>query len=371
MASIYIHIPFCHHKCIYCSFYSVALKFDMDLYVSCLVKEIEHKKDLIHQDIRTLYFGGGTPSLLSIGQVERIFTSIKDTYNIYNVEEVTFEINSENSDIDYLKSLKKLGINRLSIGVESFDDNDLKLLNRSHTSYQAKSAVENACKAGFDNISVDLISNLPFSSFEKWKKNLDIAVNYGIKHLSCYTLMIEEGTMMQKLLDKGKYSPVSEENAIKEMDYTMEFLDKNGYVHYETSSYAKQGFESKHNMAYWTFQPYLGFGAGAHSYYNNRREWNVNDVYLYCNSVVKDDWQVIENHEYLSEKDRYNEYIMLSVRMDKGINVQYVKTEFCEYFDYFMQKLSNMIENGYFNKDLSLTVKGWHLQDTVILNMAL
>ena len=369
MSSLYIHIPFCHHKCIYCAFYSVAQKVDKDFYVDCLVKELQKRKDFIANSLQTIYFGGGTPSLLSIRQTEKILENIEKIYNIYNVEETTFEINAENADEDYLKSLKSLGINRLSIGIESFDDEDLRFLNRSHNSFQAKAAIENAFKAGFDNISVDLISNLPFSSFEKWKKNLQTAVNYDIKHISCYTLMIEEGTMLEKMIQKGKYSLISEKRALEEFDFTMEFLDKYDFQHYETSSYAKDGYQSKHNMAYWTFQSYLGLGAAAHSYNGRVRMWNESDVLSYMQRIANDNFMEYPKQETLSLSDCYEEYIMLSARMNKGLNKQYVKDNFPTFFEDFERKCEKMISQNYLNTDLSLTQKGWHLQDTLILNL--
>ena len=238
MSSLYLHIPFCHHKCVYCGFYSTARYIDRDLYTESLLKELHTRKDFIDNSLQTIYFGGGTPSLLSLQQAEKILTGIENVYDLSNVTEITFEINAENADADYLKGLKRLGINRLSIGIESFDDEDLRHLNRSHTSFQAETAIKNAVNAGYENISIDLISNLPFSCFEKWKKNLDIFISYNLPHISCYTLMIEQGTMLEKLIQNKKYFPVSEEYALKEFDYTMNVLKKNGYIHYETSSYA-------------------------------------------------------------------------------------------------------------------------------------
>ncbi len=362
MSSLYIHIPFCHHKCLYCSFYSVAQKYDTNLYVERLIKELCERQNFIDNNLQTIYFGGGTPSLLSLTQIEKILLAIENTYSISNVKETTFEINPENADKEYLIGLKNLGINRLSIGIESFDAEDLRLLNRSHTSLQAKQSIENAINTGFENISIDLICNLPFSSFEKWKNNLQTFINYDLTHISCYTLMIETGTMLEKLIQKGKYNPVSEEYAIKEFDYTMQTLEKHNYLHYETSSYAKHGYKSQHNLTYWTFQPYLGIGAGAHSYNGKVRQWNKNDINGYFIGNIL-------QSENLTTLDKYHEYIMLSARMQNGLNKSYVQNHFPEFYNKFSINCNSMIQQGFLNNDLSLTSKGWHLQDTLILEL--
>lgn len=365
MASLYIHIPFCHHKCIYCDFYSIAQNVDKDLYINNLLLELEDKKDFLESKPTTIYFGGGTPSLLTIKQVDRILKGIDQILGLEDVREITFETNPEDSKEIYLRDLKSLGINRLSIGVESFDDRDLRLLNRSHNSLTAKASIENALKVGFENISIDLISNLPFSSFETWKQNLQTFALFDLPHISSYTLMIEEGTMLYQLIKKGKYQPISEQEAIRQLDYTISFLEDKGYTHYETSSYAKQGFESKHNLAYWTFQSYLGIGVAAHSYKENIRIWNENDITAY----LKDSYHSISKQEKLSLLEQFEEYVLLSARMQKGLSLKAVKDKFPTYYEGFRVNCEKMISEGFLNNDLSLTLKGWHLQDTLILNL--
>ncbi|MBO6118205.1 MAG: radical SAM family heme chaperone HemW [Bacteroidales bacterium] len=370
MASLYFHIPFCRHKCIYCSFFSTPLSYDKDLYTDCLIKELTLRKDFIDKNIETIYFGGGTPSLLPIKNVEKIFNCIERNFNISDVKEVTFEINPENADKNYLQSLKTVGINRLSIGIESFDKEDLRYLNRSHTSEESFMSVENALSVGYSNISIDLISNLPFSSFDKWKRNLDEFLKFDLPHISCYTLMIEEGTMLKKLVDKGKYSPVSEQRAVEEADYTIDTLESHGYKHYETSSFAKDGFVSMHNTAYWTFKPYLGVGAGAHSFDTLCRTWNENDIKAYTDRIISNQADAVFQKEILTAKDKYNEYVMLSARMSCGPDPAYVKKHFSQYYGHFVKQVNKLIAQNLLNKDCSLTRSGWHLQDALILELA-
>jgi len=390
MSSLYIHIPFCHHKCIYCDFYSIAQRVDKDLYINSLLVELEEKKTFLNEKLQTIYFGGGTPSLLTLTQVEKILDKIKKIYDLSDIEEITFEINPEDAKKDYVKGLKDLGINRLSIGIESFDEEDLRFLNRSHTSVMARKSIENALQTDFENISIDLISNLPFSSMEKWQNNLDIFLAYNLPHISCYTLMIEENTMLYKLIQKGKYQPISEQESILQLDYTMSFLQEHNYIHYETSSYSKAGFQSKHNSTYWTFKQYLGIGAGAHSYKENIRMWNENDVFAYMDYYMnkyhnnnylggnkdetksihhKQQYKGFSKKEILSTQEQFEEYVMLSARMQNGLSLRVVEDRFPLYVDTFRNNCKKMIDSGLLNKDLSLTSIGWHLQDTLILNL--
>ncbi len=370
MSSLYIHIPFCHHKCIYCNFYSIAQSFDKDLYVDCLVKELALKKNVIDNNLQTIYFGGGTPSLLTINQLEKILKAIHYLYTITQKAEITLEANPENCSKEYLSNLKQLGINRLSIGIESFDDKELKLLNRSHTSLQAKQAIENAKMIGYENISIDLISNLMDSTLDKWKANIETFLDYDLQHISCYTLMIEENTMLEKLIKKHKYLPLDEDLSLKQFDLTMNLLEKNSFIHYETSSYSKKGYQSKHNLVYWTFKDYLGIGAAAHSYYNNQRMWNEDNVKLYVNRIKNSYTNTYYQKEILRPIDNYNEYIMLSVRMQGGLKPSYVKENFPNHYEIFLQRLKVLIKDNFFDKDLNLTQKGWHLQDKLIVYLA-
>lgn len=374
MLSLYIHIPFCHHKCIYCDFYSIAQKYDFDLYTQTLIKEIENTDNIVSnvsKDVSTIYFGGGTPSILSLDNLNQIITCIEKKFNVQSDAEKTLEANPENISLDYAFGLKSLGFNRISLGVQSFDDKDLKLLNRSHNSLMAKQAILTLQQVGFKNISVDLISNLPNTTLSSWKKNLERVFFYKIPHISCYTLMREEGTMLDILLKKEKLQFISEEEQLEQMDFTMDFLAEKGYNHYETSSYAIPGFESKHNTRYWQNGEYIGFGAAAHSFVDNTRFWNESNVKEYVKRINEGNFSKEGREEKLSLKDRYNEYVMLRSRLSNGLNSEYVKDNLPEYYSYFLTKLSKIKRDGYLTLGNTLTRKGWHLQDSMILELAL
>ena len=374
MLSLYIHIPFCHHKCIYCDFYSIAQKYDFDLYTQTLIKEIENTDNIVSnvsKDVSTIYFGGGTPSILSLDNLKQIITCIEKKFDVQSDAEKTLEANPENISLDYAFGLKSLGFNRISLGVQSFDDKDLKLLNRSHNSLMAKQAILTLQQVGFKNISVDLISNLPNTTLSSWKKNLERVFFYKIPHISCYTLMREEGTMLDILLKKEKLQFISEEEQLEQMDFTMDFLAEKGYNHYETSSYAIPGFESKHNTRYWQNGEYIGFGAAAHSFVDNTRFWNESNVKEYVKRINEGNFSKKAREEKLSLKDRYNEYVMLRSRLSNGLNSEYVKDNLPEYYSYFLTKLSKIKRDGYLTLGNTLTRKGWHLQDSMILELAL
>lgn len=374
MLSLYIHIPFCHHKCIYCDFYSIAQKYDFDLYTQTLIKEIENTDNIVSnvsKDVSTIYFGGGTPSILSLDNLKQIITCIEKNFDVQSDAEKTLEANPENISLDYAFGLKSLGFNRISLGVQSFDDKDLKLLNRSHNSLMAKQAILTLQQVGFKNISVDLISNLPNTTLSSWKKNLERVFFYKIPHISCYTLMREEGTMLDILLKKEKLQFISEEEQLEQMDFTMDFLAEKGYNHYETSSYAIPGFESKHNTRYWQNGEYIGFGAAAHSFVDNTRFWNESNVKEYVKRINEGNFSKKGREEKLSLKDRYNEYVMLRSRLSNGLNSEYVKDNLPEYYSYFLTKLSKIKRDGYLTLGNILTRKGWHLQDSMILELAL
>ncbi len=377
MPSLYFHIPFCHHKCIYCDFYSVARKFDTSVYTDALIRELIYRKDFFQnmneskqkEYLDSIYFGGGTPSLLNIKDIARVFDTIHKYFALSPDCEITFEANPENINTEYVLGLKQIGINRISLGVQSFEDKDLKLLNRSHTSLLAKKAIEILMDSGLQNISIDLISNLPNTSLQGWKKNLETFLYYGLPHISCYNLMREDGTMLDKLLTKEKLFLLEEKEQIEQMKLTYEILHQNNYIHYETSSFALQGFYSRHNMAYWTFRKYLGLGAGAHSYNSKERFWNIADLYQYTERIFSDDFTSIMEKETLTNKNKYNEYVMLTARLNKGLSLNYVKKNFPEYFSYFSCQITQLIKTGFLTSELCPTQKGWLLQNNLILSL--
>lgn len=328
---LYIHIPFCHHKCTYCAFFSKATQKSKEPYIEALCREITKRKEP-QQKVRTLYFGGGTPTLLSIGQLTRITTCLRENFNLSIVEEVTIEANPENLTPEYLQGLRRLGFNRLSIGIQSFNERDLKILNRSHSAEQAIEAIRQAQKAGFSNISIDLIYGLPDQSLSMWQENLSIAKEMNLQHISCYALTVEEGTMLRQQIVLGKTVAPSEEMAITHYDALCEWARLNGFEQYEVSNFCKPGYYSRHNSRYWDRTPYLGFGPAAHSFDGNKRSWNLADIERY----IKQDAPFED--EVLSKSDAYNEYIMTALRTSKGINKGLLDTTYKEHLSKSIQK---------------------------------
>lgn len=337
---LYIHIPFCHHKCTYCAFYSRACHGVEEAYVDALCKELAMRADELHQRDcydGTLYLGGGTPSLLSIGQLKTIKNTIIQHVNIANIQESTLECNPEDLTPEYLAGLQKLQLfNRLSMGIQSFRNDDLRLLNRAHNTQQALEAVVQAQQAGFHNISVDLIYGLPDQTLQDWKDNLAIAESLNIQHLSCYALTVEQGTMLEKQIAMGRTRPADETVVLAQYNYLLEWVSQHGFIQYEISNFCRPGFRAIHNSRYWQRLPYMGIGAAAHSFHDNIRRWNVADVKQYSQGVMeasalaaysKAETGSSENktftyfsQEQLSDKDAYNETIMLGLRTTDGID---------------------------------------------------
>ncbi|MBO7101409.1 MAG: radical SAM family heme chaperone HemW [Bacteroidales bacterium] len=297
---IYIHVPFCHRKCTYCAFYSVrSSEFRVRSYVDALLREMEERKGEQAHPIRTVYFGGGTPSILPIDQLGRIVEGLHRCFDLSQVEEMTLEANPEDLNIDYLKGLRTLGFNRLSIGVQSLDDRVLRMLNRRHTAQQALDAVANAHAAGFENISVDFIYGLPdFSPFTFHLSPL-------VTHVSAYALTVEPGTALAVQVGQGRVVLPDDEEVVRQYHALHQQLEAAGFQQYEVSNYARPGFESKHNSRYWDRTPYLGLGPGAHSFDGRKRRWNNPDGTF--------------GEETLNEADAYNELLMTSLRIVRGL----------------------------------------------------
>jgi oxygen-independent coproporphyrinogen-3 oxidase len=332
MSGIYIHIPYCAQKCIYCNFYSIATKKSKDNYIKALIKEIEKRNTYLSSPIKTIYFGGGTPTCLDKEQIKEIFTCIKSNYNLAQLEEVTIEANPEDANAELLEFLLKLGFNRISYGIQSFNDQDLRILNRRHSSQTAISAIELSRKIGFSNISFDLMFNLPNMTCKTWEKNLKTAIKLSPEHISCYSLTCEEGTMLDKLIKKQSLSMPCESEVVEQFNLTDKYLSEAGFEHYEISNYCKQGFKSKHNSAYWKTEEYIGLGAAAHSFNISSRSWNPENIEQYISNIEND---IEPFTEILSAKDKYNEYIMLSLRTKEGIDSKYIENNFPQYFSYF------------------------------------
>jgi len=369
MAGIYLHIPFCKKLCFYCDFYHIISSGDNSIYLDSLINEIKIRKEYLGtESISTIYIGGGTPSVLSIKELDVILNQI---YKLYEVEkncEITIELNPDDISITYLEDLKKLKINRISIGIQSWKDSDLKMLNRRHDAAQAASALKKTLKAGFDNVTIDLIYGLPGMSIADWNSNLDISFSYDIKHLSAYHLTIEKGTVFGKMLDKGLLAEVEEEESNTLFNILIEKAESAGFIHYEISNFAKTGFFSIHNSNYWKQMSYVGFGPSAHSFNGYSRQWNFPDLKGYIKSV-NNGISFFEREE-LDSKTRFNEYIMTSLRTMWGIDLEYIEKIYeKEGYDYVINLANKFKDYGLMKQDkktLILTNQGMMISDNII-----
>ena len=372
MAGIYIHIPFCKKRCTYCDFYTeVAPQFIPSL-VDSIVKELHLRKAYIkNETIKTIYFGGGTPSILKKNEFLKIFDTI---YNLFEIEvdaEITFEANPDDLTIDYLKTISTLPFNRISIGIQSFDDTDLKRINRRHTSDEAISAVRNAQIAGFKNISIDLIYGLPFQTIDAWQKQLDVAFSLGIQHISAYGLTYEESTQLWKQREKGEFDTIDDETMNKMYELLLENVNKNGFEAYEISNFCLPGFRSKHNTSYWKNEIYIGVGPSAHSFDLESRQWNVNSIDLYVKAI--DENSNYFEKEELSLFDRYNDYVMVALRTSEGIDMEYIEMKFGhEFVLYCLQNIKTFIDSekaNYENGKIRLNSNGIQISNLIIMQL--
>lgn len=324
MAGIYIHIPFCRQACSYCNFhFSTQLKHQ-DLLVNALVRELEIRaKDWQDTQFNTVYFGGGTPSVLSITQVEKLFKSIAKHYQLASLEEFTLEANPDDITLEKLQAWKSLGIHRLSLGIQSFRDEDLQLLNRSHSNSQSFKAIELAQKAGFDKFNIDLIYGIPGLTSDAWKANLNQVAELGMQHLSAYALTVEEKTTLAYQVEIGKVSLTSDEEQAQHFKILQDWAQEKGYLHYELSNLALPGQEAIHNSNYWNNSRYLGIGPGAHGFRDNLRYQNMANNAGYLNSIAKGNLN--QEVEKLSRLDVLNEKIMTGLRLAKGLNLGLVQ----------------------------------------------
>lgn len=367
MAGIYIHIPFCNSKCAYCGFYSLPSLKLKEQFWEALKAEIVARKDYLKQrshcgldpqspsllqshhtpPINTIYFGGGTPSLLSIKEISELLQLIKETYPVAENAEITLEANPDTLSLEYLEGLRQLEVNRLSIGIQSFFDNDLKYLSRRHDSQHARQCIDWAKQAGFSNISIDLIYGLPTSNAEQWNRNLDLFFALDLPHLSAYALTLEPNAILTKQIELGKVQPVNEEDALRDYEILCQRAAENGYLHYEISNFCRRGMHSKHNASYWFGTPYIGFGPSAHSFDGTSRQWNVSSVERYCFRVPEPVEGPASEKESLSPEQQYDEYVMLRLRTHWGIDLKWLKREMGERFStYCEQHAQPLIAQG-------------------------
>lgn len=369
MAGIYLHIPFCRSICSYCDFYHIISSGDNSEYITALLNELTLRRDYLgNETVSTIYLGGGTPSLLSVRQTDSLLNSIRKTYNVEKDCEITIEINPDDITSDYLSGLMKAGVNRISLGVQSWRDPDLRLLNRRHDSAQAEKALKEIFKKGFENVTIDLIYGIPGMTVQDWSTNLDLSFSYDIKHLSAYHLTYEKGTMFWKMLEKGVISEIDEEISTVLFNMLIEKSEKAGFIHYEISNFGKAGFFSKHNINYWKQVNYIGVGPSAHSFNGYSRQWNISDVKGYMNAI--NSGKTFFEREELDTKTKFNEYIMTSLRTMWGIDLEYVENTFeKEGYDYIVNlagKFKNYGLMKYENQFLILTNQGKMISDNII-----
>ncbi len=369
-SSIYIHIPFCKHKCIYCDFYSVITETDKEKFIDSLQKEMDYysKEKYSGEGIKSIFFGGGTPSILSGREIGGILDGVRERYNLQPDCEITIECNPGTLDREKLSSYRDSGINRLSIGIQSFDDNELKFLTRIHDSKTAIETVEFAYKEGFENINVDMIFCLPNQSRETWLRNLETAMKLPIKHISAYSLILESGTILNKMVEDGKVSMRESEFDADIYEESIELLAKRGFAQYEVSNFAKEGFECKHNLAYWHHDSYLGFGPSAHSFWEGERWWNYTSLRKYIEKINKDG-NGVKGRESLAEDDLLDEYVMLALRSD-GIDLSELERRYGKiWYEKNRNFVETIISNG-FAKDekgkIKLTAKGYSICDEIL-----
>lgn len=368
MAGIYIHIPFCERKCIYCDFYSLADIKDFDAFVSFLLKEINLYSKLHNEEsISTIYFGGGTPSLFKPEQIGKILNEISKLFVVDYNPEITIEVNPGTTTISKLKGYRDVGVNRISIGVQSFFDVDLKFLTRIHNSTDARNSIMDAVSAGFKNISIDLIYALPTQNIKTIKENLEIAISYPIKHISAYTLILEDNTALAKMVTESKIRVVSEEVEAEMMEFVMNYLNENGFWQYEVSNFAIKGYESKHNQNYWNHTNYIGCGPSAHSFWDGKRWWNVSSIFSYY-SRLDNDLLPIANSESLTQEQIINEILFLGLRSN-GISFSKISKLLQKDFKkIYTNEINYLIENKFAKVQqdvLRLTPKGYIITDEI------
>lgn len=368
--AVYIHIPFCDHKCIYCDFYSIITSDNINNFLTALKEEIKYYSHLYskEREVISVFFGGGTPSLMSPDYIKEIIELTKENFSFASEVEITLETNPGTVDKDRLAGFRKAGINRISIGIQSFDEEDLKFLTRIHNKQTAINTVYNAVEAGFENISIDLIFNLPGQTKEKWKLNLEQAVSLPIKHISAYSLILERGTILNKLVLDGKVQIQDEDYDAELYDITIDYLNEQGFIQYEVSNFAKPGFECIHNKAYWEYKDYFGFGPSAHSFINGRRWWNYSSLKRYI-SEVNEKQNAIMNYEVLTKEQMRNEYIMLALR-SKGLNLtEYINSFGAEWLDKHSKDFEIMKNEGLIEIEhnlIKLTPKGYAICDEIL-----
>lgn len=373
MAGIYIHIPFCKVACHYCNFHFSTNKSNQNDFVKALLQEIVLQQDYLKNEIvETIYFGGGTPSVLPVEVILEIIQALQHTYYIAQPVEITLEANPDDLSKEKIKAFKTIGINRFSLGIQSFFDEDLQWMNRAHTAANAKEILQQICDEGFENTTVDLIYGIPGMSNERWKENLQTLIKYNIPHVSAYCLTVEPKTALHKMMVTQQSPPLNEAQAAEHFESLINFLTEQGYEHYEISNFAKPGHYSKHNTAYWQGKKYLGLGPSAHSFNGSSRSWNIAHNIKYIKSLLKEN-KVPFEEETLTEQNRFNELLMTGLRTQWGINLEEINSKFSEeIITDFMQELQAYLNNEFVIIEkgfLKLSHKGKFIADRIISDL--
>ncbi|MDP4185338.1 MAG: radical SAM family heme chaperone HemW [Bacteroidota bacterium] len=369
MAGIYIHIPFCKRKCFYCDFHKSTHFTQKNEIISGICTEILLRKSYLSEEpVETIYFGGGTPSILPIQDIKTILSLINKTFRVCPDAEITLEANPDDLNPDYCNTLIQAGINRLSIGIQSFNDKDLKLMNRRHCAQDAVDSVKNAQKAGFNNISIDLIYGLPEMKLSDWLLNLDQAFALNIQHLSAYHLTYHENTVFHQYLKKGKIKAVPEDDSFAQFNLLIEQATRHKFIHYEISNFALPGYFSRHNSSYWQNKKYLGVGPSAHSFDGHSRQWNSSDNNAYLEALNKN--LPFYEREELSLNDRYNDYIITTLRTIWGSSLSYIHQEFGEsYLKHAESVVNRFKDSGHLiveNEMITLSREGLFVSDDLM-----
>ena len=372
MAGIYLHIPFCKRRCIYCDFYSTTQNEKKSSYINALCRELEERKNYLEgEKIETIYLGGGTPSQLEYKDLELIFQTLDRLYDIQPNAEITIEANPDDLTSSYVSMLREFPFNRLSMGIQTFQEDILRLLHRRHTAQQAIDAFERCRKAGFKNISIDLMYGLPGESMETWNRDLDTAISLAPEHISAYHLIYEEGTVLYRLREENKVSEADEDLSNSLFETLITRLKENGYVHYEISNFCRPGMHSRHNSSYWTGIKYLGCGPSAHSYDGHSRQWNISSLDKYIEGI--NSGTNISEIEELDIYTRYNDFVITTIRTVWGMPLEKLKAEYGnELYEYCLKMARPHINQGTLEiKDntLKLTPKGIFISDGIMSDM--
>ena len=371
MAGIYIHIPFCKTRCSYCDFYTGTNEIQMDALVDALCAEVRIRKDEIPESMKSIYFGGGTPSRLHRGHFDKIFDVLQQYFAIEPTAEITVEANPDDLSESYVEMLSRLPVNRLSIGIQSFNDRELKFLSRRHSAQEAIDAVKRCQQHGFENISIDLMYGLPEQTEEIWQYNLAQAIVLDVPHISSYHLIYEEKTRMYRLLQAGKIKPVGEEASTTLFAMLIDGLTSHGYVHYEISAFGKEGYFSRHNSAYWKNEKYLGLGPAAHSFNGDSRSLNIPSLIRYIKGV--ESGILNREIEQLTLKEKYNEAVLTGLRTMWGLDLAAITIRFGEeFYHYCLQNAQKYIEKKLLKTEgdrLKLTRDGIFISDGIMSDL--